>query len=109
MVNYATYNYGLLAKFVEGNVQNRIKTLYEHINVFITSNGPILEDIKQRTNIIDNIPFGKIRKAVMENSLRNDLDGAKKSLSTYNRIFGRVDLWTDPHLPDSKLRYSSFI
>ena len=93
MTNYPAYNYGLLTKFVEGNVQNRIKILYEHINEFIQYNAPILEDIQQRLNIINSIPFGKLKRSIIENGLRSDYEGSKKSLNIYNRAFGKVDLY----------------
>ena len=93
MTNYPAYNYGLITKFVEGNVQNRIKILYEHINEFIQYNAPILEDIQQRLNIINSIPFGKLKRSIIENGLRSDYEGSKKSLNIYNRAFGKVDLY----------------
>lgn len=93
MTDYPVYNYNLLARFVEGNVQGRIQKLYEEINSFIEGNAPILEDIQQRTNILNNIPFGKLNRAIIEDSLRNDYAGAKKGLGVYNRIFGKVDLY----------------
>ncbi len=93
MSDYPLYNYNLLTKFVEGNVQGRIQTLYQAINTFIEESGPILEDIQQRANIMNSIPFGKLKRAIIEDSLRGDYDGAKKGLSSYNRIFGKVDLY----------------
>ena len=93
MVDYPAYNQALLAKFVEGNVQTKIIQLYKNINVFIEENAPILEEIQQKLDNLNRTPFGKISRNLIELDIRVDLNGAKKGLSAYNRMFGRLDLY----------------
>ncbi|MDP3729015.1 MAG: hypothetical protein Q8R18_06220 [bacterium] len=87
------YAYTAISNYVEGNVGNRIIEIYKHLDRFIGENGPVIEDIQQRTRIMDNLPFGKLKRSIIEDSLRNDLTSAKKGLAIYNRIYGRTDLY----------------
>lgn len=88
-----TYAYNAIPQFVENKVGTRIIQIYQHLATFIEETGPIIEDVYQRVQIIENLPLGKIKRNIIEDSLRNDLEEAKKSLATYNRIYGRTDLY----------------
>lgn len=102
-----TYAFNTISRYVEGNVGTRIIEIYKSLATFIEETGPIIEDIQQRSNIINNIPLGKLTKFLMENSFRDDLKQAKKGLSGYNRIYGKTDLYLG--LMSSNFRLPEFL
>ncbi|KHO52751.1 MAG: hypothetical protein QT08_C0005G0013 [archaeon GW2011_AR17] len=67
-----TYAFNTISKYVEGNVGTKIIEIYKSLAAFIEDTGPVIEDIQQRSNLISNIPFGKLTKSLMENSFRDD-------------------------------------
>ena len=78
-------------KFVEGNVQGRMYIIFDALRTFVDENGPIIEQINAQTILLDKQEFRAVLKMHIEDLFRKDAEGAKKSLATYNRIFGRIE------------------
>lgn len=90
MVNGPTYGYGLVQKYVQNKVGNNITDLYVRLNQFIQENGPVIESVYRNLKILDSTIFGNISKTLMDQSIRQDLEGALKGQQAYNTICDEV-------------------
>ena len=75
----------------KGKEQNRFVLMAASLKKFIDINEPVIEDVHVRLKRLGKQSYEKIKSSEVGESLRTDYDGAKLSLSSYNRIFGHID------------------
>ncbi len=89
-MNYSSESivaFELLESFISHKGDKHIPTLFSALALFIKKNGPVMEDVHKRLQILQATPFGQIQKEIMEKSLRSDLADAKKGMYMYNVVY----------------------
>lgn len=84
-------HYPLVQMFVEGRVQNRFLEIADEVHDFIELVSPELERIAVCINEFEKRPIAKVSSGLIAESMRKDLEGARRFLAIYNRMFGFTD------------------
>ena len=84
------YAYYLVQRYVETKVGDNIVQIYSRISKFIEENGPVIASIYLNLKALDSTLFKDISKNLMDQNIRQDLEGAHLGQQTYNEIYDTV-------------------
>lgn len=95
-VSYSTFQVGSFVHkkafvLVEGEAQERVEYIFEHLSMFITKLHPIIEDVHYRLKKLDDTTYKNLHRENVEAEWREDISSARKGIADYKETLGFME------------------